>query len=111
MGPGQPQTIPQVDAQEAKALLEQDDVILLDVREVPEWQQARIPGARHMPMMQVPERALQELDKDATIVVQCHSGQRSDQVARWLAAQGYEDVMNLAGGIQGWAQAGYPIER
>lgn len=80
-----------------------DAVVLLDVREPDELEQAAISGARHIPMREVPER-LDELPKDKTIVVFCHLGGRSRRVAQFLAANGFEQVFNLDGGIDAWSQ-------
>src|SRR5574341_915512 len=76
---------------------------LLDVRE--NWEVARgmINGASHIPMNSVPDR-LGELPRDREIVVYCAAGVRSYVVAEYLLAQGFEDVMNLDGGIEAWAQ-------
>lgn len=73
---------------------------LLDVREPAEWQamNLRSLGAVLVPKGEVPER-LQEIPKDRPVVVYCHSGARSLDVARVLAAAGYDGVRNLEGGI------------
>lgn len=105
-----PPSIPSITAQEAQALLEQGKALLVDVREANEWRNARIPGAVHIPMMQVPARA-DELPRDQTLIMQCHSGQRSFQAGRALAALGFPDVLNLQDGIVGWHQAGLPLEQ
>lgn len=105
-----PPSIPQIEAPEAKALLDEGKAVLVDVREEHEWHQARIPGAIHIPMMQVPARA-EELPKDATLIIQCHSGQRSFHAGRALAALGFQDVLNLKDGIVAWHSAGYPLEQ
>jgi rhodanese-related sulfurtransferase len=75
--------------------------ILLDVRESWELDVARVPDTVHIPMEEVPAR-LAELDRDRDIVVLCRSGGRSLTVARFLEAQGYPSVANLAGGILAW---------
>ncbi|MFM9884856.1 MAG: rhodanese-like domain-containing protein [Burkholderiales bacterium] len=77
--------------------------ILLDVREPWEWDICRIEPSRHMPMRSVPIR-LDELAKDAEIVVICHHGGRSLQVGHFLEHQGFGRVYNLAGGVHGWSQ-------
>ena len=77
-------------------------MMLLDVREPEELEQAAIAGAHHIPMRQVPER-LGELPKDKPIVVFCHAGGRSRRVAQFLAANGFEQVFNLDGGIDAWS--------
>jgi rhodanese-related sulfurtransferase len=82
---------------------QRDGVVLLDVREPEELEQAAIADALHIPMMQVPAR-LDELPKDKPIVVFCHLGGRSRRVAQFLAANGFEQVFNLDGGIDAWSQ-------
>jgi adenylyltransferase/sulfurtransferase len=74
---------------------------VLDVREPHEYQIANI-GGTLIPMNQVPQR-LAEIDRNREIVVQCRSGARSQRVAEFLAAQGYANVKNLAGGILAWS--------
>lgn len=84
-----------------------DNVVLLDVREDDEWQRGHAPGARHIPMGDVPAR-IAEIDTEAQLFVVCHSGGRSQRVAAYLARNGYEPV-NVAGGMLAWAEAGRPV--
>lgn len=77
--------------------------LLLDVREDWELAIARIDGAVHIPMGQLPDR-LAELDPEGEIVVLCRSGGRSAQVTRFLQQQGFGRVSNLAGGILAWSE-------
>ena len=79
------------------------NVVLLDVREPRELSIASIPGAIAVPMHEIPAR-LNELETDKPIVVMCHSGGRSRQVAGFLLSSGFSDVFNLSGGIDAWAQ-------
>lgn len=79
------------------------DVTLLDVREPAELELAAVNGVLHIPMRDVPNR-LDELDRDKPLVVMCHSGGRSRRVAEFLAANGFDQVMNLAGGIDAWSR-------
>ena len=81
---------------------QREEITLLDVREPVEWQTAHVAEAVHVPMRTVPGR-LDELDPQSTIVVMCHGGTRSRRVAEYLAASGYSDVFNLAGGIDAWS--------
>jgi len=76
---------------------------LLDVREPSEFAYCAIPGSVLMPMASVPARA-QELPDDVDIVVICHHGGRSMQVAMFLERQGFASLINLAGGVAQWAQ-------
>ncbi len=55
-----------------------------------------------MPMQEIPAR-LAELPKDRPIACLCHHGVRSLQVARYLSQNGFEHVVNIAGGIQAWS--------
>jgi rhodanese-related sulfurtransferase len=78
------------------------DVVLLDVREPDELAVASVAGALHIPMRQVPAR-LDELDAGRPLVVMCHAGGRSRRVAEFLSENGFEQVYNLAGGIDAWS--------
>jgi rhodanese-related sulfurtransferase len=78
---------------------------LLDVREPWEVETARIEGAKLIPMGDVPSRAHQELDPDDHIIVYCHHGVRSLNVAAWLRQQGFEKAQSMAGGIDAWSRA------
>ena len=81
---------------------------LLDVRERPEWAAARVEGAMHIPMDQVPDR-IAELDRTRPVAVICRSGNRSAYVADFLKRAGF-DAHNVDGGIQQWARAGLPVQ-
>ncbi len=76
---------------------------LLDVREPWEFDTARIPDTRLIPMRQVPAR-LEEIDREHPIVCVCHHGARSMQVAMFLESQGFADVYNLTGGTDAWSR-------
>ncbi len=77
---------------------------LVDVREEWEFQAARIDGATLIPMGQIAAR-LPELDPESGIVVICHHGGRSMQVAVFLERQGFSNVHNLTGGVDAWARS------
>jgi rhodanese-related sulfurtransferase len=79
-----------------------EDFMLLDVREPDEIATASIPWATTIPMMEIPNR-IAELPHDKPIVVMCHHGGRSERVARFLTANGYDNAVNLDGGIDAWA--------
>jgi rhodanese-related sulfurtransferase len=76
--------------------------ILLDVREDSEVRLCKIEGCLHVPMQAIPA-SLHLLPPDAEIIVYCHHGIRSRQVAHYLVRQGYATVDNLQGGIEAWA--------
>jgi molybdopterin/thiamine biosynthesis adenylyltransferase/rhodanese-related sulfurtransferase len=76
--------------------------LLLDVREPHEFTLAAIDGARLVPLRQLPQQ-LASLDREATIVVQCHHGGRSAQAVQFLRQQGFPGATNLTGGIDAWS--------
>jgi len=76
---------------------------LLDVREPWEIAICRLPGARHIPLHEIPAR-LNELDATSSIIVVCKGGGRSRRAARFLGAHGFARVAALAGGIDAWAR-------
>jgi sulfur-carrier protein adenylyltransferase/sulfurtransferase len=77
--------------------------LLLDVRETWERDTATLPGSVHIPLGELPTR-VGELPEDAEIVVYCHHGMRSLQAGMWLAQLGFDEVTNLAGGIDAWSR-------
>lgn len=79
-----------------------EGVTLLDVRQPEELELAKVAGARHIPMSEIPAR-LGDLNPKAPIAVLCHHGGRSEQVARFLERNGFTDVINVAGGIEAWS--------
>lgn len=83
--------------------------LVVDVRNETEWDEGRIPGAKHVMLGYLPERA-HEIINGQAIVVQCRSGNRSAIGASVLQALGAKEVINLQGGIRDWAAAGLPIE-
>ena len=93
----------EVTPQRACELLVQPPTVILDVREPWEHAICNIAGSQHIPMGEVPSR-LHEIERNARIIVLCHHGMRSRQVAEFLERQGYSDVSNLSGGIDAWAR-------
>ncbi|MGA2561321.1 MAG: molybdopterin-synthase adenylyltransferase MoeB [Terracidiphilus sp.] len=94
--------IPQITVKELKARRDAgEDIFLLDVREPYEFQIAQI-GGKLIPQNDVPQR-LAEIPRNREIVVHCRSGARSQKIAEFLKQSGYNDVVNVAGGILAWA--------
>ena len=82
-----------------------EEPLLLDVREPWEFEICHIKGSTLVPMNSVPAAITSgDLPNDREIIVVCHHGIRSRQVAMYLQHMGYEHVINLAGGIDAWAQ-------
>lgn len=99
-----------VDAATVEQLRQRDDVVILDVREDSEYNDGHIPGATLVPLGQIPNR-LAEIPKDKTVIAVCRSGNRSNQATDFLRQQGFDNVHNMAGGMNAWSQAGYQIEK
>ncbi|MEX2466513.1 MAG: rhodanese-like domain-containing protein [Gemmatimonadota bacterium] len=88
-----------IDWEEAERALDGEDPVLLDVRSLTEWNEGHVPGAEHIHLGSLPERA-EELDPDRPTLVYCRSGNRSAIGASLLQAAGFKDVRNIEGGIQ-----------
>lgn len=71
---------------------------IVDVREPFELFEGTLPGAVNIPLGDLPAR-IGELDPARPVLLLCRSGNRSGQAARWLARQGFADVVNLSGGM------------
>ena len=81
---------------------------LLDVRETWEYEICHIDKSVNISMSLIPSR-LAELNPEKEIVIICHHGVRSLQVAGYLEAQGFTNISNLAGGIDAWARSVEPV--
>jgi len=77
--------------------------LLLDVREPWEYEKCRLDASVLIPMRQIPT-ALDDLDPEKEIVVICHHGIRSRQVAYYLEHEGFDKIINLEGGVEAWAR-------
>jgi rhodanese-related sulfurtransferase len=96
--------VQQLSATDVSARLQRgDELLLLDVREPSELRLAALDGVTHIPMNAIPQRAA-ELPKDKEIVVLCHHGVRSMQVALYLERLGFDKLYNLRGGIDAWSR-------
>jgi phage shock protein E len=88
--------------------LRQAGALVLDVREPSEWAAGHIAGAMLIPLGALSSR-LDELPRDRTIVVVCHSGNRSAQGRDILRTAGFGSVTSMAGGMTDWLAAGLPV--
>jgi rhodanese-related sulfurtransferase len=90
----------------ANALLKQQQgAVLIDVRELSELAIASVQGTLNIPMNSIPDR-LDELRAVATnkpLLIMCHHGRRSLNVAHFLLEQGFSDLYNVTGGCDAWS--------
>lgn len=102
----------EVGAFDAVQLINRKDAVVIDVRDVGEYEAGHIAGARHVPERQLAER-LKELEKfrDRPMIVTCRSGTRSGVAVQVLRRNGFNEAVNLRGGIVAWEQAGMPLKR
>ena len=99
-----------IDPDELADRLEDDDLVVLDVRDDDEWAQGHIPGSIHLPYGELPER-LGEVPRDKAIATLCSSGKRSGVAASILQREGFDRVIHVAdGGVGTWRRNGYPVE-
>jgi adenylyltransferase/sulfurtransferase len=97
------EAVPSVSVRELKQKMDaREQFTLIDVREPWEYEIAKISGARLIPLGELEDR-LTEVPRDGIVVVQCHSGVRSEHGAWLLKQAGFENVYNLEGGIEAWS--------
>ena len=100
----QEMAVPAISVVDLKAKLDRKDpFVLVDVREPYEYEICHIPGARLIPLGELPSR-LSELDSADEIVLQCKGGTRSARALHVLSEAGFRKLYNLEGGIMEWAE-------
>jgi sulfur-carrier protein adenylyltransferase/sulfurtransferase len=98
-----PKGVPTISVRELKAKMDyKEGLTLIDVREPYEYEIARIEGARLIPLGEL-ETHVSELPRSGMLILQCHSGSRSEQAVQILQEAGFENAVNLAGGIDAWS--------
>jgi rhodanese-related sulfurtransferase len=102
-------TLPLVVSVDEAYQMYQDGTFFLDVRTQEEWDNFHAPNSTHIPLDQLESR-LNELHQNDAIVVVCRSGNRSQTGRDILLNNGFSQVTSMAGGLNEWRVAGYPIE-
>lgn len=96
----------------ATQLLNRENAHVLDVRSGEEFAGGHLPDARHIPLDKLGERIAEIADwKDKPLIVCCASGMRSSKACGQLKKAGFEKLYNLAGGVDAWVGAGYPLKK
>lgn len=100
-----------IDVTEARDLMQEADVVVIDVRNQDEWDRGHVPGALFIPVDQFLDR-LDQVPQDKRIVFICASGGRSALASEYAAAAGLEDngLYNVEGGTNEWIARGFPVE-
>ncbi len=97
--------VAEISVEELKKKLDRkEDIVFLDVRENFEYQIAKIPGTKLIPLGQLPNH-LGELEscKDKEVIAHCHHGGRSRQALEFLKSKGFKKLRNVTGGIDEWS--------
>lgn len=107
-----PDRTPEVTTTDLAQLLDGRDagtagVAVVDVREPDEYVAGHVPGARLVPMGQLPSR-IEELQTEAPVYVVCASGGRSAAMTDFLVTAGF-DAYSVAGGTSAWQRSGQPV--
>lgn len=114
-----PEGFKNVTVEEAKKMIEKEDVFILDVRTPSEFNSSHIEGATLIPVTnsggsnlgsdQLLEARIDEVPENKKILVYCRSGHRSTSASQILVNAGYSQVYNMEGGINAWTGVGYPV--
>jgi rhodanese-related sulfurtransferase len=91
-----------VSSEEAKELIDNKEVVVLDVRTPDEYQEGHIPNAILLPLQEL-ENKLNDLDKEEPYLVVCRSGNRSAQASEILTSNDFTNIYNMTGGMNSWA--------
>ncbi|PCK08098.1 MAG: thiosulfate sulfurtransferase GlpE [Alteromonadaceae bacterium] len=90
-----------ISVNEAKALLENSSVILVDVRDAESYAQANIPNAINV-LQETVDEFLSQTDKETPLIVYCYHGNSSKGAADYFFSQGHKEVYSLDGGFEAW---------
>lgn len=105
-----PTETPSIEAADLHSMIEDADrPVLLDTRSVEEYSVSRIPGARLVVYDDFAIDDVDDIPRDAAVVVYCAVGFRSGRVLERMREAGYVNVRNLEGGIVAWANADFPL--
>ena len=100
-----------ISVDDAKAMLEEGESVVIDVRQPNEWVAGHIAGAQHIPVDEVLNR-VDELPKDKNLLFVCAQGVRSGLACEMAAAMGLpqEILYNIEEGTPTWIEKNYPTE-
>jgi rhodanese-related sulfurtransferase len=110
-GHGVEDSIDTIPAERVKRLLDSGaKLVLVDLRPVREFQENRLPGARSIPMSDLPKR-FEEIPTSGQVVLYCACtlNEIAERVA-FLEFRGYRNIFVLLDGYPGWVKRGYPLE-
>ncbi len=101
-----------VNPAEATLLINREDAHIVDIRETGEYAGGHLPNAKNYPLSKLADHAAElEKLKGRPLIVCCASGMRSNKACGELKKLGFDKLYNLAGGVDAWVGAGYPIKK
>jgi rhodanese-related sulfurtransferase len=97
---------------QAVVLMNDDNSVLVDVRDASEYAEGHIEGALHIPLAKLEDRAIELQDyKQKPVIVTCQSGTRSGAASRKLTALGFTEVYEMKGGLLAWGDQKLPVTK
>ena len=99
-------------AEEAQQYIQEQDPVILDVRTDREYNQGHLPDARLLNFYKDDfKKGLEELPKEESYLVYCHSGARSAKAVKMMEELGFKEVSELSGGVASWNKEGQKLEK
>lgn len=102
-------TVTAADAAQVNAWLENDEILLVDVRETSEYEVEHISGALLLPLSSFDPELFPSVP-EKKVVLHCAVGKRSEAAGKMLLKEGHRDVVHMEGGIEAWKAAGFATE-
>ena len=105
------ESVPYISVEELRMLQLNNDVVILDARELKEFEVSKIPTATYVGFSEFSSEKISEeiIDKSKTVVVYCTLGLRSEEIGEKLLKEGFTHIKNLYGGIIEWKNKGFPV--
>ncbi|AWX14288.1 thiosulfate sulfurtransferase [Mergibacter septicus] len=103
------ETFTEISPEQAWQMLQDQQAVLLDIRDLPSFNLKHPVGAFHL-TNETFNTFSQQYDFEFPLIVSCYHGKSSRNVAQYLVEQGYDQVYSLTGGFEAWLKAQLPIE-
>jgi hydroxyacylglutathione hydrolase len=103
------QQIRGITAEDLAQTIQQNGTVVIDVRSQGEWQAGHVPGSWNLPLTGLTQR-LDEIPREAALVLHCQTGARAAVGASLLLAHGFSNVRLFSGGFAEWRAAGHVVQ-